>query len=141
MRRLALLVIGSLLLTAVGQVPAGGVGITPEQIFQSDIKLADLFGTWEVIPEESPLAEPSEKNTQTFLRTLMTLRKDGTCRVFNKDNPRGSDGIWTLKGHQMHLSFSQSRALEYFVYGVKGDFMVTRTPIKDGRDQLWSRVK
>ncbi len=141
MKRLALLIIASFLLTTAAQVPTRGAGITPEQIFQPQINMDHLLGTWEVLPEESPLGEQAEKNSKPFSRTLMTLRKDGTCRVFNVDNPAGSDGMWTLTGHQMHISFSESPSLEYFIYGVKGDFMVTRTPIKDGRDQLWSRVK
>jgi hypothetical protein len=100
-----------------------------------------LMGTWEVLSEETPLAENAEKNGKASPRTLMTLRKDGTCRVFNKDHPSGSDGLWSLEGHHMYISFPNSTVAEYFVYGVKGDFMVTRSPIKDGHDQLWSRVK
>src|SRR4030042_6976034 len=104
MTRLVLLVIGSFLLTMAAQAPAPGAGITPEQIFQPHINLDLLLGTWEVLPEQSPLGEQTEKDPKSFGRTLMTLRKDGTCRVFNKDNPTGSDGMWTLTGHQMTIS-------------------------------------
>jgi len=141
MRRFALLFVGCLLLTIGSQIPAAGVGMKPEQIFQPVINSDLLIGTWEVLPEENPLGESPEKNSKPSTRTLMTLRKDGTCRVFSKNHPSGSDGIWTLDGHQMYISFSRPPVLEYFIYGVKGDFMVTRTPIKDGLDQLWSRVK
>jgi len=131
----------------VGLVAAGShlhaqqSGITPEQIYQREIEWAHLIGTWEVLPEENPLAENSKSNATPSHRTLMTLRKDGTCRVFNKDHRTGSDAIWTFENHEMFITFPNGSRIEYFVYGVKKDFMITRSPIKDGRDQLWSRIK
>lgn len=129
------------LIAAGSHLHAQHGGITPEQIYQREIEWAQLIGTWEVLPEENPLAENSKSNPNPSHRTLMTLRKDGTCRVFNKDHPTGSDGMWTFENHEMFITFPNGSPMEYFVYGVKRDFMITRSPIKDGRDQLWSRVK
>ena len=116
-------------------------GITPEQIYQSTIDLNDLIGTWEILPEGNPLEETPKGAQQASERTLLTLRVDGTFRLFDKDHPNGSDGLWTFDQHEMHLTFKNAPDLEFYVYGVKSDFMVTRTPIKDGNDQLWSRIK
>lgn len=116
-------------------------GITPEQIYQPALDGQSLIGTWEVLPDDNPLAEKENSAGSLPHRTIITLRKDGTCRVFDRDRPQGSDGLWTSEGHQMFISFPGGDQLEYFVYGVRGDFMVTRSPIKDGKDQLWSRVK
>lgn len=129
------------LIAAGSHLHAQHSGITPEQIYQREIEWTNLIGTWEVLPEENPLAENSKNNSNPSHRTLMTLRKDFTCRVFDKDHPAGSDGIWTFESHEMFITFPNASPKEYFIYGVKGDFMITRSPIKDGRDQLWSRVK
>ncbi len=120
---------------------AGAEGITPEQIFQAVIDWNSLIGTWEVLPEGSPLQEKSQGNEQTSARTLMTLRVDGTCRVFDKAHPHGSDGLWTFEDHEMFITFKNAVGIELYIYGVKADFMVTRSPIKGGKDQLWSRIK
>lgn len=120
---------------------AGAEGITPEQIFQSVIDWNSLIGTWEVLPERSPLQEKSKGSEQTSDRTLMTLRVDGTCRVFDKAHPHGSDGLWTFEDHEMFITFKNAAGIELYIYGVKADFMVTRSPIKGGKDQLWSRIK
>ena len=120
---------------------AGAEGITPEQIFQSVIDWNSLIGTWEVLPERSPLQEKSRSNEQMSDRTLMTLRVDGTCRVFDKAHPHGSDGLWTFEDHEMFITFKNAAGIELYIYGVKADFMVTRSPIKGGKDQLWSRIK
>jgi hypothetical protein len=120
--------------------PAGG-GITPEQIFLQVIDWQQVVGTWEILPEDSPLHEKNEGSTKPAVRTLMTLRKDGTCRIFNKEFPAGSDALWTFDDHQMFVTFPNGKRQEFYVYGVRSDFMVTRSPIKQGIDQLWSRVK
>jgi len=116
-------------------------GITPEQIYQQAVDWQAVIGTWEVLPEDNPLAEKGKTAPPPSSRTLMTLRKDGTCRVFSKDHPTGSDGLWTFESHEMHIRLPDGSKAEFFVYGVRGDFMVTRSPIRDGKDQLWSRVK
>jgi len=116
-------------------------GVTPEQIYQPTLDGQSLIGTWEVLPDDNPLAEKDSNAAKLPHRTIITLRKDGTCRVFDRDRPQGSDGLWTSEGHQMFISFPGGEQLEYFIYGVRGDFMITRSPIKDGKDQLWSRVK
>ena len=119
----------------------GAGGIAPEQIFQAVIDFQSLMGTWEVLPEEHPLEETGKANANSSVRTLMALRKDGTCRIFNKEHPTGSDGLWTFDDHEMSITFKNGSQVGYYVYGIKGDFMVTRTPVKKGKDQLWSRVK
>lgn len=119
---------------------AGG-GITPEQIYQPELKLGSLIATWEVLPDDNPLAEKKQAGSKPAIRTLMTLRKDGTCRVFNRDHPMGADCMWTLEDHKMFLIFPGDKRVDFFVYGVKGEFMITRSPAKEGKDQLWSRVK
>lgn len=120
---------------------SGGNGITPEQIYQPEIKLHHLIGTWEILPENNPLAEATKTNPSVSQRTLMTLRVDGTCRIFDKTHPEGSDGLWTFEDHAMYITFKNSPGIEFYVYGVKADFMVTRSPIKQGKDQLWSKIK
>jgi hypothetical protein len=116
-------------------------GIAPEQIFQAVLDLNALMGTWEALPEDNPLDEKNKKTQSASQRVLMTLRKDGTCRIFNQDHPTGSDGIWTLEDHDMAITFRDGSKVEFYVYGVKWGFMVTRSPIKDGTDQLWSKIK
>lgn len=116
-------------------------GITPEQIYQQAVDWQAVIGTWEVLPEDNPLAERGKQSSAPSSRTLMTLRKDGTCRVFSQDHPMGSDGLWTFESHEMHIRLPDGGKADFFVYGVRGDFMVTRSPIRDGKDQLWSRVK
>jgi hypothetical protein len=130
------------LMIAFQTIPARGAGgIAPEQIFQAVINLQSLIGTWEVLPEEHPLEETGRANANSSIRTLMALRKDGTCRIFNKEHPTGSDGLWTFDDHKMSITFKNGLHVGYYVYGIKGDFMVTRTPVNKGKDQLWSRVK
>ncbi len=116
-------------------------GITPEQIYQAAIDWNKLIGTWEVLPDNHLLEEKAKNNARTSDRMLMTLRKDGTCRVFNKEYPLGSDGRWKSDDHQMLITFPDGRKLDLFIYGIKGDFMVALSPIKKGKDLLWSRVK
>lgn len=131
-----------ILMLVLQTMPAKGAGgIAPEQIFQPVIDLRHLIGTWEVLPEEHPLEETNKTNLNSAQRTLMALRKDGTCRFFNTEHPTGSDGLWTLEDHKMFITFNNGSRIGYYVYGIKGDFMVTRTPVKEGKDQLWSRVK
>jgi hypothetical protein len=131
-----------IVLLALHTMPAEGAGgIAPEQIFQRVIDLKHLIGTWEVLPEEHPLEETNKANQDSSYRTLMALRKDGTCRFFNKEHPTGSNGLWTFEDHKMFITFKNGSRIGYYVYGIKGDFMVTRTPVKGGKDQLWSRVK
>jgi hypothetical protein len=118
-----------------------GEGIAPEQIFQSVVDWNSLIGTWEVLPAGNPLDEKSEGHQKALQRILMTLRKDGTCRIFNHENPTGSDGLWTFEDHDMSIKFKNGNRLDFFIYGIKGNFMVTRSPVKEGNDQLWSRIK
>jgi len=123
------------------QISVASGGITPEQIFQPTIDWPTLIGTWEVLPEDSPLAEPDKSNASTKIRTMLALRKDGTCRIFDPNHPNGSDGLWTWKDHEMVITLPGSANVDFYVYGIKGDFMITRSPVKGGKDQLWSRVK
>jgi hypothetical protein len=118
-----------------------GVGITPEQIYQQTLDWGAVLGTWENLPEVNPLAEKPARTSDPEFKTLMTLRKDGTCRVFDGLTPSGIDGVWIYENHHMSITLPAAGRLEFFVYGIKGDFMVTRSPIKNGVDQLWSRVK
>ncbi|MDQ7782147.1 MAG: hypothetical protein RDU20_04660 [Desulfomonilaceae bacterium] len=116
-------------------------GITPEQIYQETVEWKAVVGTWEVLPEDNPLAENGKTESKASNRTLMTLRKDGTCRIFNKEHPTGSDGMWYYDKHEMFITLPNGTRVGFFVYGVKGDFMVTRSLVTGGKDQLWSRVK
>jgi hypothetical protein len=124
-------------------IPAvrAGAGMTPEQIYTPALKWKRLVGTWEILPDDNPLAQKRNKKNPRAHRMLMTLRKDGTCRIFNDDYPDGSDGLWTFENHKMFITLPDATGLEFYVYGVKGEFMITRSPVKNGRDQLWSRVK
>ena len=124
-------------------IPAFGseVGITPEQIYQASIDWQSLIGTWEVLPEENPLAERLRGSSGSSPRNLMTLRKDGTCRVFSSDHPMGSDGLWTFENHEMFIKLPGGITMQFYVYGIKRDFMITRSPIVDGKDHLWSKIK
>jgi len=137
--RLCLLGVGLILATWHGPVLGSG-GITPEQIFQNTIDWQSLISTWEALPNEHPLGEREPGNSKPPARVLMTLRKDGTCRIFNQEHPLGSDGLWILEGHEMFISLPGGSKMEFFVYGIKGGFMVTRSPIQGGQDQLWARV-
>ncbi len=119
----------------------GPIGMTPEQIFQTSIDWQDVYGTWEAIPEDHPLAEQSPRMLRRQSGTLLTLRKDGTCRMFDQEHPAGADGIWTFENHEMFIKLSGEKQQDFYVYGIKGDFMVTRSPSKGGKDQLWSRVR
>ncbi len=116
-------------------------GISPEQIYQPSIDLNDVIGTWEILPEDNPLAEKINPDRKNQPRMLMALRKDGTCRIFNEENPTGLDGLWTFEDHGMFITFKDGNRIEFYVYGIKWDFMITRSPIKNGKDQLWSRVR
>lgn len=124
-----------------GSSPAGSGGVTPEQIFQPSIDWQTVFGTWEVIPEGHPLSESPGRTMRRDATTLLTLRKDGTCRIFDRDHPAGADGIWTFENHEMYVKLHSGKERSYYIYGVKGDFMVTRSPVNGGIDQLWSRVR
>ena len=70
----------------------------------------------------------------------MTLRKDGTCRL-NKKHPAGSDALWTHDDRKIFVTFSDDSRADFFVYGIRGDFMITRSPPQLGKDELWARVK
>ncbi len=135
------LVFLGLLFLAVPGPSFGDGGITPEQIYQPRIDWKVLIGTWEVLPDDNPLAEKPKETHGISRRILMALRKDGTCRIFNEQHPAGSDGLWTFDKHKMFISFPNADRLEYFVYGVKGDFMVTRSNAGQERHLLWSRVR
>ncbi|MBI4963714.1 MAG: hypothetical protein HY913_10610 [Desulfomonile tiedjei] len=130
-----------ILVTASVQDVRGAGGIAPEQIFQEIVKPESLIGTWEVLPDETPLAEQEVREAKSRPRTLLTLRKDFTGRIFDLDHPSGSDGSWIFENHALLITLQSGAKVEFYVYGVKGDFMVTRSPIKGGKDQLWSRVK
>lgn len=134
-------IILALFIAAFPRVLLGAGGITPEQIYQPTIDWNKLIGTWEVLPDDNPLDEKVKNNRRSTDRMLMTLRKDGTCRVFNKEYPQGSDGLWTSEGHQMIITFPNGGKLDLFIYGIKGDFMMAMSPINNGKDLLWSRVK
>lgn len=116
-------------------------GITPEQIYQAKIDWERVIGTWEALPDDDPLAENGKNSGKSPQPTLITLRKDGTCRVISKDRPLGSDGLWTSNDHGMFMTFPDKSHLGFYVYGLKGDFMITQSPPHTGKDQLWGRVK
>ena len=138
--RIAVLFFIVLLLTVSrGSSTAGG--ISPEAIFQPVIDWKLVFGTWEVLPEDNPLGEAKAKELSTKPRSIMTLRKDGTCRVINKSHPAGSDALWTHDDHKIFVKFSEESRTDFFVYGIRGDFMITRSPPQLGKDELWARVK
>jgi hypothetical protein len=136
----SLIALLSMCLIAMGHF-AQASGITPEQIYQASVDWNAVIGTWEILPEDSPLFEKEKQLPKATQRTLMTLRKDGTCRVFNKEYPLGADGIWTPKEHEMSLTFGTGGRLDLYVYGVKGDFMITQSQGGSEKEQLWSRVK
>lgn len=115
-------------------------GLVPEKIFQATLDWNEAVGTWEILPEDNPLAE-SRTEIRQAERTLMTLRKDGTCPVIDKENPTGADGLWAHDEHAFQITFSDGKHKDFFVYGIEWDFMITRSPAKNGIDQLWSRVK
>ena len=125
----------------VARTGLGEAGISPEQIYQPSVNWNSVVGTWEILPDESPLSENQGKEPQRAVRTIMTLRKDGTCRVFDSKHPAGADCLWTYEDHEMFIRFPDGSNVGLFVYGVRGDYMVTRSPIKGAKDQLWSRVK
>jgi hypothetical protein len=129
------------LLLAVPSLGSAAGGITPEEIFQRIIDWGLVIGTWEVLPEDNPLAEAKAKDSNTKPRSIMTLRKDGTCRVINKRYPAGSDGLWTHEDHKMFVTFQDGSRFDFFVYGIRRDFMITRSPLPTGEDELWARVK
>jgi hypothetical protein len=136
-----ILLLGLFLWSLVAHDIAVAGGITPEQIYQASIEWAAVVGTWEVLPEDSPLIERESEGGKLSHRTLMTLRKDGTCRIFNGKHPLGEDGTWTSNDHDMSIRFKTGLHLDLYIYGVKGDFMITRAEAENGTDQLWSRVK
>lgn len=116
-------------------------GITPEQIYQANLQWHNVVGSWEKLPEDNPLAENPANLKEADFRSLITLRKDGTCRIFSETYPVGIDGVWSFNDHSIHVTLPNQVKMDMYVYGVKGDFMITRTPAKNGLDQLWSRVK
>ncbi|MEW6139801.1 MAG: hypothetical protein AB1733_16380 [Thermodesulfobacteriota bacterium] len=128
------------LLGLVGAASAAG-GISPEQIYQPSIAAESVVGTWELLPDDNPLGEKPAQKKEDAVRIIMTLRKDGTCRLFDRNHPAGTDGLWNIENHTMVIRLPSGSNVGFFVYGVRGDYMVTRSPIKGGIDQLWSRVK
>ena len=131
-----------LVLTTLGVYSAWAAGgITPEQIYQARINWDKVVGTWEALPDDDPLAENGKNGGRQSQPTLMTLRKDGTCRVLSKEHPLGSNGLWTSNDHGMFIIFPDKTRIELYVYGLKGDFMITQSPPRKGKDQLWGRVK
>jgi hypothetical protein len=120
-------------------------GLKPEHIYQKKIDWNNVMGTWEVLPEVNPLAERPKTGPGRTQRTLMTLREDGTCRVFDTERPTGSDGLWTYEKNRLYIGFPDSDKIEYLVYGVRlrkdGGFMITDQPGHRGKYVLWSKVK
>jgi hypothetical protein len=141
MRMKTALLVALILCSAPSSGSADAGDITPEQVFQQAIDWNSVMGTWEVLPQDSPLTEKEKTPLKLSHRTLMTLRKDGTCRIFNKQHPLGADGLWTFDDHEVFITFGSGVRMEFYVYGVKGDFMVTQSRGDGGKDQLWSRVK
>jgi len=139
--RFCFFIISFVMVVVLSRILFAEGGITPEQIYQQGIDWNKLIGTWEVLPDDHPLNEKVKNNRRPTDRMLMTLRKDGTCRVFSKEYPLGSDGVWKSDDHQMLITFPNGSTLDLFVYGIKGDFMMASSPIKNGKDLLWSRVK
>jgi hypothetical protein len=135
-----LLVLAVMIIHVAESSPVAGA-ITPEQMYQPEIEWGQLISTWEVLPDHDPLAERGREDKKPAPRVLMTLRKDGTCRLFNDNYPAGTDGLWTFESHKIFIALPDASRLEYFVYGIRGDFMMTRSPVQGGADQLWSRVK
>lgn len=127
------------LFMVAGSAAAGGV--TPEQIYQPRLQLDHLVGAWELLPDEYPFDEKQGAGHKTRTREMMALRKDGTCRIFSAEHPTGVDGTWTLDDHSMFIKPTNGPRIDRFVYGVRADFMMTRSPIKEGRDQLWARIR
>lgn len=139
-RSKTLTVAGLLFFYSVINVHSTG-GITPEQIYQANMDAQAVIGSWEKLPEENPLAEKPGSFTDSSFRTLMTFRKDGTCRIFSEAHPTGVDGVWSFEEHKIFVTLPNKAKIDFYVYGVKGDFMITRSREKNGSDQLWSRVK
>lgn len=131
---------GILLISILTDTHSSG-GITPEQIYQAKLDWHSVIGSWERLPEENPLAEKPNAFKDPAFRTLMTFRKDGTCRIFSQAYPVGVDGMWSFDDHKIFVTLPNKIKIEMYVYGVKGDFMITRSSDKIGFDQLWSRVK
>jgi len=137
----SLLISLMILIAALPHKARAAGGITPEQIFQPIVTRDSLIGTWEVLPAETPLAEQETRGPKSRPRTLLALRKDDTCRIFDQEHPTGSDGLWTFENHEILITLPSNATVTLYVYGVKGDFMITRSPRTGGKDQLWSRVK
>jgi hypothetical protein len=129
-----------LLFLVAPNITVASVGITPEQIFQPTIDINHLIGTWEELPDTSPLQDTGSIHT-SVARTLITLRKDGTCRYFSKSMPMGSDGLWVLEDHEIQIKLKNSSEIIYYVYGIKDDFMITKSKISNDKDVLWAKVK
>jgi hypothetical protein len=130
-----------LLLFPAPETALAAGGITPEQIYQVKIDWDKVIGTWEALPDDDPLAESEKNGSKKSHPTLITLRKDGTCRVLSKERPLGSDGLWTSSDHGMFITFPDKSRMELYVYGLTGEFMITQCPPETGKDQLWGRVK
>lgn len=134
-------VVAILIVLGAGNPQGPGGGVTPEQIFQQHLDWNSLVATWEILPHDNPLAESDNGEKKATDNTLMALRKDGTCRVFDRDHPLGADGLWTVDGHDLVITFPKGPKLHLYVYGVKADFMITRVMGRSPLYQLWSRVK
>lgn len=141
MKILAWLIIPVLASLVIAVPCRGDGGITPEQIYQPSIDWKTLIGTWEVLPDDNPLSEKPASVKPRTRRALISLRQDGTCRIFNDRHPAGSDGMWTFQDHKVFIRFPNADKLEYYVYGIKGDFMVTRSNGTEAKHLLWSRVR
>jgi hypothetical protein len=115
-------------------------GISPEQIYQNVINMSEVLGTWEALPEDHPLEESKNKNLAT-IRDLLTIRQDGTCRIFDETKPNGVDGIWELDDHELRMKFRDTTKKIFFIYGIRNNFMVTRSETQMGKHQLWAKVK
>lgn len=141
MRKCASAALMILFLLGTAGAACATAGISPEQIYQPSIAAESVVGTWELLPDDNPLGEKPAQKKGGAIRIIMTLRKDGTCRLFDRNHPAGTDGLWNIENHTMVIRLPSGSNVGFFVYGVRGDYMVTRSPIKGGIDQLWARVK
>lgn len=135
------LLLGTLLLSV--PVTTHAQGVTPEQIYQQVVSVNDITGAWEILPQENPLMETGNENKDSR-RKLLTLRKDGTCRILDEADQVVTDGTWRLDDHELHLhpkGGAKKAYRTYFVYGIRNGFMVTRLKGAKAKDELWSRIK
>lgn len=139
---MARLSLNAFILMAVFITRAAAGVPAPELIYSDKAPREEsLIGTWEVLPDVDPLAEKHAQQEPKKCRILVTLRQDGTCRVFNEDYPNGSDGVWFFSNRRVFIKFPSGVTVNYYVYGVKGPYMVTTRLGREGPDQLWSRVR